>query len=105
MNVYVPVPTSNSANPGTVEATRRAPVGVVVERIGDRDHRRAEAVAQFGEQPEPASLVAPVAMAGTEPDPAGGGGGQRLDTGGEACRRHQPPPGGHRDQDLALGGL
>ena len=56
-----------------------APVGVVVERIRDRHHRRAEALPDPGEAAEPTPLVAAITMARAEKNAAGG----RLRQGGE----------------------
>lgn len=47
-----------------------APVGMVVERIRHRHHRRAETFPEPGQPAEAAALVATVAVADTEEDAA-----------------------------------
>ena len=81
----------------------RAPLGMVVERIRDRDHRGAGGRAQFRQQPEAPPLVAAPRVARTEEGPARGGGGERLQPSPEPLR--QAPGRGHGDEYLAVGGL
>ncbi len=81
----------------------RAPVGMVVERVRDRDHRGAGGRAQLGEQPEAPPLVAAARVARPEEGPARGRGGQRLQPGPEALR--QAPGRRHGDEHLPLRGL